>query len=101
MGARLSVEQHLDHLQEVPVELQGCHILKQLLNARVLDEYLESAEKLLIRYCSIQAVRCEKVIKEVSTHVQEHLADAFGKERAPAHLRVRLLRILVKLLPAT
>ena len=83
----------------MPVKLKRCNVLEQLLNARILYEDLEGTEKLLICPRSIQTIGSKDVVKEVSTHIQEHLPDALWKEGAPAHLGVSHFSIFIIRLP--
>lgn len=106
--ARLPFEQSLDHLLEVPIELEltlnltaACAfvIAEQLVVRRVLDQDLEGRDEHVIRVARILVLLHHEMLKAEAAHVEEHLPDASVQELTPVQLRVEVAHRREVLLP--
>ena len=84
--ACLPLKEDFQDYQEVPVQLSGGRLLKQIFSFRVLYQDFDCVEEFFVGNAWVLNLLGQHVIQKVTTDVQQELSDTLGQKVAPAHL---------------
>ena len=79
----------------MPVKFVWCCARTHLLCRAVLDEYFERCEEFFIGDVGVETIGRQDIVKEVATHIKEHLTNPVRQKGAPLYLCICLRCVLV------